>query len=181
MVYLLLYQIVMNLVQNTSYQKYVGIFLGTILICIIATPIFRLIKMENVWNVQYEKNEYLFDKKEMELWLGAVEDMQEEMILEEYQEKIKIQIENLLIEKEIETECITVEIENENLQLKKIEIQLKNFADLEQNWEGYTDTQKNGIRNSLEERVEEKWNTEQIQLEIAEIYQLPKKNVKIIY
>ncbi len=179
MVYLLLYQIIMNLVQNTSYQKYVGIFLGTILICIIAAPILKLIKMENIWNVQYEKNEYQFNKQEAETWLNAVEEMQGEIILEEYREKVKKQIENKLLENELETEQIEIEIEEQNLQIKKIEIQLKNSVETDWSREEQVNTASEGIAQELEKNVGEKWNVDKVKAEIIEIYQLTEENVII--
>lgn len=181
MVYLLLYQIVMNMVQNTSYQKYVGIFLGTILICIIATPIFKLFKMENIWNIKYEKSEYLFEQKEMEMWLNSVEEMQEEMVLEEYRQKIKERTETILSKNQIEAEQIDVEIENENFQVKKIEIQLKNNDRMIWNREEQIDAGDNEMKKKLEESVEEKWNTEQVKSEIMEVYQLAEENVIVRY
>lgn len=181
MVYLLLYQIVMNMVQNTSYQKYVGIFLGTILICIIATPIFKLFKMENIWNIKYEKSEYLFEQKEMEMWLNSVEEMQEEMVLEEYRQKIKERTETILSKNQVEAEQIDVEIENENFQVKKIEIQLKNNDRMIWNREEQIDAGDNEMKKKLEESVEEKWNTEQVRSEIMEVYQLAEENVIVRY
>lgn len=169
------------MVQNTSYQKYVGIFLGTILICIVATPILGLFKMENIWNIKYEKNEYLFEQKEMEMWLGSVEEMQEEMILEEYKQKIKDRTETILSRNQVEAEQIEIALEEENFQIEKIEIQLKNNEEMVWKREEQIDTKNNEIKEALEESVGEKWNTEQVKSEIMEVYQLSEEKVIIQY
>ena len=175
MVYLLLYQIMMNMVQNSAYQKYVGIFLGTILICMIAAPVFKFFQIENRWDRNYEKNEYYFEQKEMEAWLGSVEEIQNEMILEQYKQKIKEQIEILLSKNQFQAENINIELEQENFQIKKIEIQLKGQGRAGEDNEKQTG--ENGIKKELEDNVEEKWNMEQVRQEIMEIYQLSEENV----
>lgn len=177
MVYLLLYQIVMNMVQNSAYQKYVGIFLGTILICMIAAPILKFFQMENRWDINYEKNEYYFEQKEAESWLGSAEEIQNEMILEQYRQKIKEQIEMTAERNRFQTEKIKIELEQENFQIKKIEIQLKKPEGTEEDWEEQTG--EKGIKKDLEENVEEKWKMEQVKEEIMEIYRLPEESIVI--
>ena len=176
MVYLLLYQIVMNMVQHTSYQKYIGIFLGTILICIIATPIFELLKMENIWNIKYEKNEYLFEQKEMETWLNSAEEIQKDMILEEYRQKIKEQTKAILSKYQIEAEEINIELGKESFQIKEIEIQLKKQDGIIWNLEEQVEKEE-GMKKELADNEQEKWNVEQVRTEIIEIYQMDEEDI----
>lgn len=171
MVYLLLYNVVMNLVQNTSYHKYVGIFLRTLLLCMIASPILQIANIENIWNNQWEKNEYKFDKKEIETWLTTVEKTQAEIILEEYRQKIKNQIETLMIENGAEAEEVNVTLKEESAEITEIEIRLKRSQNVES---------KDEIKNELEERIEENKDINSMKKEIAEKYQIAEEKILII-
>ncbi len=48
-IYMLLNTIIMNLLGNKSYKKYVSIVSGMILVLIVISPLMKLMKLDEIW------------------------------------------------------------------------------------------------------------------------------------
>ena len=63
-IYLILNTIIMNLLGNSSYKKYVSIVSGMILLLIVVSPFFKLLKMDGILDYYLNSNFYRTDMKD---------------------------------------------------------------------------------------------------------------------
>lgn len=91
-VYLLLITIIMNLVGNGTYKKYIGIFTGMVMILMIVRPVMSLFHMNFKFDYYALANEFSVTSE------GALNDMllaensQQDLVLQEYRENIQKQV-----------------------------------------------------------------------------------------
>ena len=64
--YMVLMTAFIQILPENSYQKYLRFFFGLILILLLATPVLRILGMENRFSELYDKSEYKRMQKEME-------------------------------------------------------------------------------------------------------------------
>lgn len=95
-VYLILVTIIMNLVGKSSYRKYISIFTGMVLILIIAKPIVSLFNLSDTFNYYFNNNLFMVEAKDYNDELMAADDKGKQVILTEYQNIVKDQIEMVL-------------------------------------------------------------------------------------
>jgi len=98
-IYVVLNTIIMNLLGNSSYKKYVSIVSGMILVLIVITPVIKLLQLEPNFNFFFKSNDFAIEASEFEMELRQMEEEQVSMIFKEYEQKIKNQVEEILLEK----------------------------------------------------------------------------------
>lgn len=64
--YIVLMTALIQILPENSYQKYVKFFFGLILVLLLATPVFRLLGMEQGFQDRYQDAEYRRIVREME-------------------------------------------------------------------------------------------------------------------
>lgn len=88
--FLLLITIVDNLVESTSYKKYINLISGMILIILVASPFFGLFDIDDKIDYYFEKNTFVSESGNISNELMEIEQAQVSTIFDEY----KIEIEN---------------------------------------------------------------------------------------
>lgn len=112
-IYMILNTIIMNMLGNKSYKKYVSIVSGMILVLIVISPIIRLMKLEDKLEFFIQANDYSLEAAEFKNDLSRVEQEQKDLILEEYEEKIRQETEKLLQEEGLTLTGFDIEIDQD--------------------------------------------------------------------
>lgn len=95
-IYMILNTIILNLLGNSSYKKYVSIVSGMILVLIVISPLMKYLKMEDSLDYYLKSNEFAIETSDFENSLQHMEKKQLEEVFSEYKDKIKSQVETFL-------------------------------------------------------------------------------------
>lgn len=76
---LVIFTVVIQLVPNNSYKKYIRFFMGLILIIMLSKPIMNLFSMEESFHEFYKETEYEQKVKEIEEATKYLEDISSEI------------------------------------------------------------------------------------------------------
>lgn len=107
-IYMIMNTIVMNLLGNKSYKKYISIVSGMILVLIVITPILKLIKLDQSLDYFFNSNNFVVDTSEFKSQLKGVEKEQQEAVFAEFENEIKEQVKKMLQQKNVSVESIDV-------------------------------------------------------------------------
>lgn len=99
--YLILITVVLNVLPENSYKKYVKFFSGMLLVLIILSPIAGLFDAGEKLDLSYESNSYRQQMKEFQSQSRYMEEEQAEKIAEANEESIKTQVENILLDNQL--------------------------------------------------------------------------------
>ena len=100
-IYMILNTIIMNLLGNKSYKKYISIVSGMILVLIVISPLVNLIKLDEILDYNFKSNDFAIETADFKNNLARVEKEQRTAVLSEYNKKIKSQVEELLLEEDV--------------------------------------------------------------------------------
>lgn len=96
--YMILNTIVMNLLGNSSYKKYASIASGMILVLLVVSPLFQLLKIEKRLDFSFKSNEFALEASEFQNNILRMEEEQKNQIFQEYSLRIQTQVESILNE-----------------------------------------------------------------------------------
>ncbi len=100
-IYMIINTIIMNLLGNKSYKKYVSIVSGMVLVLIVVSPLIKLLKLEDNLDYFLQSNDFAIESSDFKNQLNQLEEEQSDTIFTEYKEKIKKQVEELLLTEQI--------------------------------------------------------------------------------
>ena len=100
-IYMILNAIIMNLLGDKSYKKYVSIVSGMILVLIIISPLMNYMDLEDTLDYYLKANDFAVETSEFKNDLNRMEEAQSDAIFAEYKEKIKQQVEGMLREEKL--------------------------------------------------------------------------------
>jgi stage III sporulation protein AF len=100
-IYMILNAIIMNLLGDKSYKKYVSIVSGMILVLIIISPLMNYMDLENTLDYYLRANDFAVEASEFKNDLNRMEEAQSDAIFAEYENKIRVQVEELLMEEKL--------------------------------------------------------------------------------
>ncbi|MDF2845028.1 MAG: putative rane protein [Herbinix sp.] len=115
-IYLLINTIIMNLLGNKSYKKYVSIVSGMILVLIVISPLIRLMKLEENLDYFLQANDFAVEASDFKSDLNRMEEAQVDAIFADYKEKIQEQVKDMLLKEKvyIKNFNITFDYDNES-------------------------------------------------------------------
>lgn len=105
-VYMIINTIIMNLLGNKSYKKYVSIVSGMILVLIVISPLIKLMKLEANLDYFLQANDFAIESSNFKNDLSRMEQEQIDQIFVEYRDKIRQQVKELLLEQKVYLETI---------------------------------------------------------------------------
>ena len=105
--------IIMNLLGNKSYKKYVSIVSGMILVLIVISPLMKLMKLEENLDYFLQSNDFAIEASDFKNELYQMEEKQSSAIFTEYKERIKVQVEGLLQEENVYLESFDITIDRQ--------------------------------------------------------------------
>ena len=100
-IYMIINTIIMNLLGNKSYKKYVSIVSGMILVLIVISPLVSFMKLEENLDYFLQSNDFAIETSDFKNDLNRMEEQQSNAIFAEYQDKIKLQVKDLLLEESV--------------------------------------------------------------------------------
>lgn len=95
-IYMIINTVIMNLLGNKSYKKYVSIVSGMILVLIVISPLVKLLKLQDNLDYFLRYNEFALDTSDFKSNLKQVEEKQSKAVFSEYEDKIKTQVKKQL-------------------------------------------------------------------------------------
>ncbi len=110
-IYMIINTIIMNLLGNKSYKKYVSIVSGMVLVLIVVSPLIKLLKLEDNLDYFLQSNDFAIESSDFKNQLNQMEEEQSDTIFTEYKEKIKKQVEELLLTEQITLKSFHVVID----------------------------------------------------------------------
>lgn len=100
-IYMIINTIIMNLLGDKSYKKYVSIVSGMILVLIVISPLVKLMKLDDSLDYFLRYNFFASETKEYKSQLEQAEEKQDEAIFAGYKDKIREQVKELLQSQEV--------------------------------------------------------------------------------
>lgn len=97
-IYLILNTIIMNLLGNSSYKKYISIVSGMILLLIVVSPFMKFLKMDEILDYYLNANIYRSDVADYKKELRLMEEKQKEAVYGDLKNRIKNHVSDLLSE-----------------------------------------------------------------------------------
>lgn len=94
--YMILNTIIMNLLGNSSYKKYVSIISGMILVLIVISPFLSYFRMDASLDYYLAANEHVIETSEFKTSLKSMEEQQMAAVFQEYTSRIQVQVERIL-------------------------------------------------------------------------------------
>ncbi len=95
-IYMILNTIIMNLLGNSSYKKYVSIVSGMILVLIVISPLMKLFDLEDDLEYYLGSNEQAAEALSFRKSLAHMEKKQLQSLFTDYEDKLKQQAKELL-------------------------------------------------------------------------------------
>ncbi len=112
-VYMMLNTIIMNLLGNKSYKKYVGIVSGMILVLIILSPLMNYMELGDMLDYYLQANDFAVEASEFKNDLRRMEEAQTDAIFAEYEERIRRQVADILLEEKVKLLRMSLTIDKE--------------------------------------------------------------------
>lgn len=110
-IYMILNAIIMNLLGDKSYKKYVSIVSGMILVLIIVSPLMSYMNLEDTLDYYLQANDFTVETSEFKNDLNRMEEAQSDAIFAEYEDKVRKQVENLLKEEGLDLTGLDITID----------------------------------------------------------------------
>lgn len=192
-VYVILISMVLHLLPDKQYSKYVQLFLGLLLILITIGPIVQLFGKENPFELFYKQTLYTQEAQE-EKMLEQIKEQAGQGTVQVYESQIRTQLEQWLYTKGYAISQLELELNAQGIQ--RIEAQLtmleeptteENAAQDEQTQtsdkaakDEQTQTSDKVAQNDQNKIFDStKWAEEQLREEISETYEISKKRIRI--
>ncbi len=61
-----IFSALLQIVASEEYKKYIRFYTGLVMILMLCTPVVKLLGMEKWWDIEYQKNQYEMELKELE-------------------------------------------------------------------------------------------------------------------
>lgn len=97
-IFLILNTIIMNLLGNSSYKKYVSIVSGMILLLIVVSPFLKLLKMDDILDYYLNTNIFQSDMSNVQSELRLMEDKQKDVVFAGFEDTIRDQVADILLD-----------------------------------------------------------------------------------
>jgi len=95
-IYMILNTVIMNLLGNSSYKKYVSIVSGMILVLIVISPLIKFLNIEEQLDYFFDSNRFVIEASDFENSLVQMEEQQRDEIFTEYKGKIRETVEKII-------------------------------------------------------------------------------------
>jgi stage III sporulation protein AF len=186
-IYMIINTIIMNLLGNKSYKKYVSIVSGMILVLIVISPVIKLMDLDENLDYFLQSNDFAIETSDFKNDLYQMEVEQSNAIFSEYQDKIQTQVKEMLLEDMVYLKSFNIIIDKDTKsntfgEIKSMDIE----ADLEDDSGGSQRIGKIDIeRISIGEEAKKAENTMPSPMEIniknklSDFYNIEQGNINI--
>ncbi len=112
-IFLILVNILSNLVQSANYKKYTKIFTGMVLIIIVIAPISKILNLGNKLDFNFNSELVKLDTRLSDIDFGDIENKKNELILNEYKDEITNQIKDFALKEGLNVKSVDLKINEE--------------------------------------------------------------------
>ena len=112
-VFMVFITVLSNLFAKSDFKKYLNVVTGLLMVLITISPILKLFRMDQTFGNRFDANVLYQDTKEIETELRQASSNQQNLIIEQYKERIKDQVSNLLLEHKLYLLSIRLDIETD--------------------------------------------------------------------
>lgn len=112
-IYLILITVVMNLLGNSTYKKYVGIFTGMVLIMLVITPIMTFLKADNKLNHYLDYHYWNVENKSLINEMNVAKEKQVTEVLKEYKKNVEEEITSIIMQYDFYPVSISMKMEED--------------------------------------------------------------------
>lgn len=112
-IYLIMMTVIMNLIGNSSFKKYIQIFSGIILIIIVVLPIINIFKASDKLSYYFNLNELQVNTNEMKNQILETDEGQSKTIISDYKKGLKTEINTKLTVHNLTATSIELVIEED--------------------------------------------------------------------
>lgn len=159
---------VLHLLPKESYRKYIRFFTGLLLVILVLTPIFSLLKNKEDLYQRIEQEGFFQEAENLKLDTAYLETSQQEMYRGEYEKAICLDIGQMVQRQELEGEKVEVSL-NEDCQVEHIYIE----AEFPEEEEYYLE--KAGYSEGAEYP-----QVHELQKELEDFYQIGEEQIEIV-
>lgn len=193
LVFYIILSVVMALIGNSSYKKYIQMFSGLVMIIIILNPLIKLLGAEAALNLQLQKNQlYEISQAESEDIMVA-EMKQSDAVMQQYEEIISKQIQSVMENYDFFATDVQVSIDDSldsatfgQVQKIKVFCQKGASGECQEESQEAGSTQQIAIpeikietKKEIEKEVTDTLQTKEVMLEIANRYGLLVSQIQI--
>jgi stage III sporulation protein AF len=100
-IYVILNTIIMNLLGNNSYKKYVSIVSGMILVIIVVSPLMKLLELDENLDYNFMADNFSVETSDFKNELSQIDEQQKAAVFKDYEDKLKNQVKDMLLEEGI--------------------------------------------------------------------------------
>jgi len=100
-IYMILNTIIMNLLGNSSYKKYVSIVSGMILVLIVISPLINVMELDKKFDYLLLSNNFSIETSDFKSDLNKMEEQQSDAVFTEYEDRLKTQVMGMLLEEDV--------------------------------------------------------------------------------
>lgn len=94
--YLILITVILNILPNNNYKKYVKVFTGMILVILVISPFSKLLNLDDKFDYFFESKQFSQELNEMRVSLVHAEEGSYDAMLSKYEDYIKDQLSSIV-------------------------------------------------------------------------------------
>lgn len=159
---------VLHLLPKESYQKYVKFFTGMLLVILVVTPVFSLMRnKENLYS-RIEQAGFFQELENLKRDTAYLESSQQQIYRSEYEKAISMDVEQIAKRQELEIKKIEVHL-TEGCQVERIQLEVF-----------FSEGEKAKQEKALYEGGAEYPSVYELQKELKEFYQIDEEQIEIV-
>ena len=112
-IYMILNTIIMNLLGNSRYKKYVSIVSGLILVMIVITPLLKILHLDDELDYNIRSKEFAVEAADFKNSLSLMEKSKTDLIFKDYKEKMQSQVEEIAWSQELYLVTCNIDLDND--------------------------------------------------------------------
>lgn len=179
LMYYIVLTVIMSLIGDSAYKKYIDMFTGLVLILIILNPIIRFFKADSVLDYQIRKNQLFAVTSQESQDLMVAEVKQQEMLVKQYKDIIAGEVSTQLENNELYPVDVDISIDEDiksetfgSVEAISIEYSDKKIEESENNGDYIVEeveipVVRIGNKQKVAEKIHENIETKQIKIQIA--------------
>lgn len=188
LIFLMITAFINIILPSDKYKTYVSLLMGFILMILVINPIFNLLSKEGL-SSEVLKIQEDYDKKYFENLTLDYENLQRDMVYDNFKSAIKSQISNMIIKENYEIESLEIDFVEATGEILSIYMEVKYTDKIQEEYKISTpiirvekiniNNSKNETSNKKDEELEESVQINKLKKIISDFYNLSQENIYI--
>ncbi len=178
--YLIMIGIVLNILPDKKYEKYVKMVFGIIIIMVLISPIFNFLDLSEKLDVSLMEKIYLQELENNETSFADIAKKQKETLFEEYENEMSQGIKDIVEKNGLWVRSVDIEICTDETDENYGKIMYMRIEATRDKTKGQSGIEKIDVGNErYDENKYESYDVVKVKKEIMEFYNLPYENINI--